>query len=246
MCTVTYVPVATGFIITSSRDEDMMRPPAMPPQVYHNDQLGLLMPRDPQGGGSWIGVSSQGRVACLLNGAREKHQHRPPYRKSRGLVLLDGLRADDVHQFLNSYDLDGIEPFTLILADRLHPPVELIWDGQQRQATWQRKDEPRIWSSVTLYPTAVHEQKVREFIPYVTEQKPLNASTMFELHRRFVYEDRVQGADRVARVRTLSITSIMTNDRDNTMWYWERFPYEKTFAAPRQVTLPCLTGISER
>ncbi len=245
MCTVTYVPLTHGFIITSSRDEDMMRPRAIPPKVYHEAQLSLLLPRDPQGGGSWIGVSSQGRVACLLNGAREKHQHKPPYRKSRGLVLLDSLRSDDVHQFLHSYELDGIEPFTLIIANCLNPPVELIWDGQRRQVTLQRKNEPRLWSSVTLYPAAVHEQKVKEFTAYVAEQSSLHASTLFALHCSFVYEERVPYAEQVAQVRTLSITSVVANEWASTMWYWERLPEEKTFVAPRQTTLLYLTGVSQ-
>lgn len=90
MCTVTYLPVSTGFVLTQNRDEA----PTRSPQIISKEKrfgTELLFPKDTKAGGTWIATARDGRTACLLNGAFEKHKHEPPYRLSRGLVLLDFL-----------------------------------------------------------------------------------------------------------------------------------------------------------
>src|SRR5437763_16657004 len=115
MCTVTFVPVNNKVFITHSRDEKLVREKAIAPEVSVVKGSRLLFPKDGKAGGSWIGMNENGNVAILLNGAFIKHMAQPPYRRSRGLVLLDILAADDMVFFYQSLDLAGIEPFTIIL-----------------------------------------------------------------------------------------------------------------------------------
>ncbi|MEZ4987030.1 MAG: NRDE family protein [Saprospiraceae bacterium] len=110
-----------------------------------------LSPRYWEAGGTWICTGSNGRLVCLLNGAFEHHAHRPPYRRSRGLVVLDVFLFSMVTDFLSEYDLTGIEPFTMIIAE---PDAlwELRWDeNSQRHVASLARNLPHIWSSATLY-----------------------------------------------------------------------------------------------
>ncbi|MFW0694651.1 hypothetical protein ACN091_10365, partial [Aliarcobacter butzleri] len=76
-----------------------------------------------------------GLTACLLNGAFVAHTPQPPYKHSRGLVVLDAFDYVSIDSFINQYSFTGIEPFTLLLAetDRLSGQrlVELRWNGRR-------------------------------------------------------------------------------------------------------------------
>jgi hypothetical protein len=159
MCTVTYIPSGNHFFFTSSRDEQLDRPAAIFPQLYEIEGQRMLFPKDPQGGGSWIAMHESGNIGVLLNGAIKAHQPHPPYRKSRGLVLLDLITKTSPIDAFEEMDFNGIEPFTVILFDGLHL-YSAKWDGRMK---WQEAPDPRrphIWSSVTLYdPVSIRKRE---------------------------------------------------------------------------------------
>jgi uncharacterized protein with NRDE domain len=153
LCTVTFLPTASGFILTSNRDESPVRAAiTLPPQLYQLVTAPAYFPKDPQGG-TWIAVSGEGRIHCLLNGAFERHAHQPPYRKSRGIVVLDSLEYDVAEQFASGYDFTDIEPFTLVMVNSsgLLQVQEFRWDGNQTYLKDLASGTPHIWSSATLY-----------------------------------------------------------------------------------------------
>ncbi|MFM7153572.1 MAG: NRDE family protein, partial [Bacteroidota bacterium] len=76
----------------------------------------IVYPRDSKAGGTWFAVSESGKTVCLLNGAFVRHHHNPPYKRSRGLMVLDFFNYDDPDRFFSEYNLEGMEPFTLIFA----------------------------------------------------------------------------------------------------------------------------------
>lgn len=73
MCTVSYIYSNGTSIITSNRDEKVVRPSALPPQEYEWKDKKIVYPKDPQAGGTWYVVSKDGTLIVLLNGAEEKH-----------------------------------------------------------------------------------------------------------------------------------------------------------------------------
>ena len=89
MCTVTFIPVRDEFFITSNRDEKLGRKTAVTPVAYKQDGHYLIYPKDADAGGTWIALKENGDAVVLLNGAFLPHVPLPPYRKSRGLILLD-------------------------------------------------------------------------------------------------------------------------------------------------------------
>src|SRR4051812_35703302 len=117
MCTVTYLPThQNGFILTHSRDEKAIRKPALSPQAVIIGGQEVYFPQDPQGKGTWIATSAY-TTLCLLNGAYIAHEPQPPYKHSRGLVLLHFFDYASIDNFIALYDFDGIEPFTLIMVE---------------------------------------------------------------------------------------------------------------------------------
>lgn len=159
MCTVSYYPKKNGFILTHNRDEKIWRPIAKPPKNYHNQ---FIFPIDPYGNGTWILDYPNGSVS-LLNGAFIKHQPTPPYKKSRGLILKEFINHSSLnfHQYIIAYDLEGIEPFTLIsvfLTESINLNV-YIWDGKELHIIPKNPKKPLIWSAVTVYPIEIIKQR---------------------------------------------------------------------------------------
>lgn len=152
MCTLTYVFSKNHIIITSNRDEHIRRGTSKFPVYATRENQKITFPQDPEAGGSWIATTNNLRTTVLLNGAFEKHKHQPPYRKSRGIILLDSLNFTNLEAFQNLYDLNQIEPFTLVNFDIHHKIIEEIrWDGKSTFYQTYNFEANHIWSSATLY-----------------------------------------------------------------------------------------------
>jgi hypothetical protein len=164
MCTVSIVPTINGLILTSSRDEQKARP-TLAPQYHLWGSRRLWYPKDMQSGGTWLAFEEEtGRIACLLNGAFDAHVRASSYRKSRGQILLESFNYGDSTALLNCLDLDGIEPFTLLLVDSLVSTLwELRWDGHYKHFKELDLNEPKIWSSATLYSVTESMERERWF-----------------------------------------------------------------------------------
>lgn len=152
MCTVTYIPLKDGFVLTSSRDEKTVRSTAKL-QAFVDLKSTLVYPKDMFAGGTWIAASNKKQIACLLNGGFENHTKNYEFGQSRGQILLASFNYDSQIEFMTSVNLDGVKPFTLLLIDYQNDILfnELVWDGEKKHITKINPENPRIWSSVTLY-----------------------------------------------------------------------------------------------
>ncbi|MDH3709035.1 MAG: NRDE family protein [Cyclobacteriaceae bacterium] len=209
MCTVTYIPKGQDhFILTSNRDENYSRA-AEHPEILILENQHRLFPKDPKSGGSWIAVSAKNRVACLLNGAFEKHRHRPPYKRSRGLVLLDFFGYTKIDDFVKNYDFHDIEPFTMIMYEGLYL-VEFRWDGHEKHLTPLKLDQAYIWSSTTLYDLKTREMRSSWFHQWLKVNKQPGMEDLMHFHRYGGEPDQSNGfvMNRGNQVQTLSITGI--------------------------------------
>jgi hypothetical protein len=147
MCTVTFVRASEGYILTFNRDEVVERSSSM---IVHNKEKGLYYPKDVQHGGTWFGFQpSKNKFVCLLNGAFKIHNRIPPYRKSRGLITLEVFDFPSVESFIKDYDLNGIEPFTMLLNEG-RKSYELRWDGEEKHIK-TIDNYMSMYSSCTLY-----------------------------------------------------------------------------------------------
>jgi len=209
MCTVTYIPRGKNqFILTSNRDENHSRNTSLLETRLLGTQP-VSFPVDPISGGSWIAISQSNRVACILNGAFEKHHHNPPYKRSRGLILLDYFIAPGITQFIERHDFEGIEPFTMIIYEQ-DLLVELRWDGALKHTRNVSLNTPHIWSSSTLYDQSTRTKRVNWFEKWWKETQNPDINDLLQFHRHGGEPDATNGfvMNRNNKVQTLSITGI--------------------------------------
>ena len=220
MCTVTFVPTSGGFYLTSNRDEGHCRGRALSPRVYNNGTEELIYPKDPDAGGSWIVLKEEGTAAVLLNGAFQKHIPRPPYKMSRGLVLLDVIRATAPLVRFREMDLEGIEPFTLVLLSG-GCLLDCRWDGLEKRFRVLDTTQPHIWSSATLYDEQAGEQRKRWFDEWYQGSKRIAAEDILAFHRSTGIGKARNGMviSRDNKMSTVSITSIASTNGDIEMLY---------------------------
>jgi hypothetical protein len=118
MCTVSIVPDANGFRLMSNRDERRDRAAARQPTVETFGARAAIMPIDPVGGGSWLGVNDAGLAAALLN-RHAPLQSDAPSCLSRGLIVRDALACDsldEAREAVLALDAAAFQPFRLVLV----------------------------------------------------------------------------------------------------------------------------------
>ncbi len=207
MCTVSFVKSFDKIIITSNRDEKVIRPNAIAPQNYIIKGKNVIFPKDPKAGGTWYVVDETGTVLVLLNGASEKHQLELPYRKSRGLVVLDLISSVSPKDFWKEMDLVNIEPFTLVLFQN-EKLFQLRWNGESKETVELNCSEKHIWSSSTLYPADIRKERSDAFYSFLDNNPVISENEMYQFHRYSDSENQENGLviNRNNELKTLSIT----------------------------------------
>lgn len=208
MCTVTYLPQkAGGFVLTSNRDEAPGRAGQELVQRASSYEQ-VLFPQDPTAGGTWIAASNQKRAVVLLNGAFQPHRREPPYRRSRGLMVLDYFDYPNSQAFTSNFLFRGMEPFTFILVEP-HLLLEIRWDGQFLHRLPLNNQSPHLWASSTLYDRYAINNRMTWFHQWQTENA-LTAESIWQWHHQAgsgdPYNDVVM--NRAELVKTVSITQI--------------------------------------
>ncbi|MEI6949574.1 NRDE family protein [Paraflavisolibacter sp. H34] len=221
MCTVSFVPVNGKIFLTSNRDEQAGRQPALRPTTFSTAAGDRVFPKDPDAGGTWITLCSNGNAGVLLNGAFEKHRRRPAYQKSRGLVLLEILNGDrPVHNFSN-ISLEGVEPFTLVLWQK-GELYECRWDEHgQKHCRRLPADRAHIWSSSTLYDEGVRAKREQWFRRWLQQQEAPTQTDVLDFHRFGGEGDERNDLymNRDGQVYTVSITSLELGGNSGRMHY---------------------------
>lgn len=220
MCTVTYLPVGkNAFIFTANRDESKIRPTQVP-VIENFGTYQLLFPKDSIAGGTWICLSNLNRVACLMNGAFERHEWKPPYRISRGIVLLDLFKYASVEDFIKEYDLNGVEPFTMIAIEN-GLMTELRWDSEKKHVKSLPADKPQIWSSASLYPKVIREKREVWFNKWLEGRTSFEQKDILDFHHHGGEGDTENDVvmNRYDMVQTVSVTSIVKNAQGASMYY---------------------------
>ncbi len=222
MCTVTFVRSNGRIIITSNRDEQVLRPNAIEPKNYTLNNKNLIYPKDPKAGGTWYVIDENGNVLVLLNGAAEKHQILENYRKSRGIIVLDIMSSLSPILAWDQIDLDAIEPFTLVLFENQNL-YQLRWDGNNKGKLSLDTNHNYIWSSATLYPKEIRENRTRWFFDYMNSKTEFSENDMFNFHRYTENGNSENGLviNRNDFLKTLSITQTIIENKEVKMKHYD-------------------------
>jgi hypothetical protein len=211
MCTVSYVVHQGTVFITSNRDEQTARPLAFSPELDKINNTLIAYPKDPKAGGTWFAVNEYGAISVLLNGGFEKHIPAPPYRKSRGLVLLEIASTQYPAETISEYLLHEIEPFTLVLYNQKRL-TEFRWDGKKKYFLELDEKDPHLWSSATLYSTEIRTKKLVAFEQFLSGNIEITSEMLLDFHAN---EDDPENGFRINRsekVKTLSTTQALFSD----------------------------------
>lgn len=220
MCTVTYIPVKDSVFLTSNRDEKNWRTRALAPAVYELSSGKLLYPKDGDAGGTWIALHENGNVVVFLNGGFVTHTPQPPYRKSRGLILLDLIDHPTPYNCFLAINLNNIEPFTAVVLDNGHL-FECRWDGRQKHYKQLDTSSPHIWSSATLYSPEIVEKRNSWFEEWIIKNPQPSQDDILHFHQ-FTGDGDCHNdlkMNRNGKVFTVSVTSVAISNSSRSMKY---------------------------
>lgn len=220
MCTVSYVNSNGCVIITSNRDEKVIRPSASAPQNYLVNGKNVIFPKDPKAGGTWFAIDSVGTVLVLLNGAVKKHQTELNYRKSRGLIVLELIGQHNPVNYWSCIDLENIEPFTMVLYHKKRL-FHLWWNGKIKESVALNPSKNYLWSSVTLYPEEIRAERSKWFVSFLEGKQEISSAEMLQFHRDTQEENKENGLviNRHDALKTLSITQTIIEQNRSIMTY---------------------------
>ncbi len=219
MCTVSFVFSDGKVIFTHNRDERVARPTAIEPKKYTVNNKNIYFPKDQKAGGTWYAVAESGIVLSLLNGADEKYQIKPTYRKSRGLIVLDLISSNSPIAEWDSIDLSDIESFTVVLFQdkKLY---QLRWNEVEKTVLNLDINQGHIWSSSNLYPKEIREHRVALFQDFIASNEIL-PEKLFQFHRYSKEDDQENGLiiNRNDEVKTLSIIQTVIQENKVVLSY---------------------------
>ncbi len=222
MCTVSFINNKEEIIITANRDENKRRSIALPPKTYLLNQRMVTFPMDPKGGGTWFAFNDLCTVVVLLNGADKKHIPKPSYKKSRGLVVLDLISAEDTLNTWKSINLVDIEQFTIVLFED-HKLYQLQWNGIAKNVKTLDNQKKYIWSSSTLYSKEIINQIQQWFNDFLKNKKELKPETILDFHSKTNSEDKINGLiiNRDNLLITVNITQLVVQQKLATLKHFD-------------------------
>jgi uncharacterized protein with NRDE domain len=222
MCTVTYIPTEeNNFVLTSNRDEAPGRS-ADEFGVIEGESGSVTFPRDKGAGGSWIAMASSDRVVCLLNGGFKKHKHRPPYKRSRGIMVLEFFKYKKAEDFFELYDFEGMEPFTFIIVE-YGKLWEVRWDEKNIHVKSLNSEEMHLWASWTLYDEVAQQKRIDWFAAWKQQYVENSGKNILKFHQTAgdgdIRNDVVMNRDN--QVATIGITRIEKKTEHIEMIYFD-------------------------
>lgn len=222
MCTLTYIPRESGqYLLTSNRDEAPGRKAGSIETARRSGER-IAFPKDAQAGGTWIATSSGGRTVNLLNGAFTRHQRRPPYKRSRGVMVLDFFDFPDAVAFFQNYDFPGMEPFTLVAVEN-GQLFEFRWDEKDRYLFTHDPERPHLWSSPMLYEAPVRARRQAWFGAWLKGRQDFSREAVLDFHRNAGDGDPRNDVvmNRNGMVQTVSITQIDKRLNETGIQYYD-------------------------
>jgi len=167
MCTISWLADKGGLEVWFNRDESVSRQSALPPSIHAGDRR-FIAPVDPEGGGTWLGVTEDGHVLALLNHYQEQRINHTP-RRSRGTIIwrLAGA-ADRAAAWLGIHDqLDGYAPFHLVEIGTEEVTVK-TWNGREMIQETEAQNMGMLTTSSWDFPR-VRQLRERAFLRIMRE-----------------------------------------------------------------------------
>lgn len=222
MCTVSYYRNNNQIVFTSNRDEHISRANAIAPAKYVHHNKKLFYPKDAQANGTWFCSDEKNNLIILLNGAETKHQHNPPYNRSRGLVVIELFKSDSILQEWQNIDITGVEPFTLIVFEQ-NKLYKLQWNEMTKSTVHLNDYLPHIFSSSTLYSNEIRDDRKRYFKEFVRCNNNATSDDLIIFHTTTNSNDKENGLliNRSNGILTKSITQLTIENSKSVIKHFD-------------------------
>jgi hypothetical protein len=210
MCTVTYIPLPGGVLLSSNRDEDPGRKRALPPAIHSIGGSDILFPRDGEANGTWIAINSHGDFVVLLNGGFVKHERKAgAYRYSRGIIVRDMMASAEPVLYWKTVNLYNIEPFTLVVYSG-QLLYHFTWTGFEKITSTPETNKIHMWSSATLYDEVVRQKREAVFKDYYLKRGVTCIDELKDFLMNAMKDDVTNGyvMNRDNEVKTCSISLV--------------------------------------
>ena len=247
MCTVTVFPFHGGVRIGCNRDESPKRKKALPPSIQIIENTSVLMPIDPQSGGTWLAANEHGIFLTLLNRnlILSDGENRFVGNKSRGHIIpmfvgMDS--AEDIAKKISDHSWNEYSFFRLIVLDQKNV-YEIIHENIDQNPILRKHPRdtwPMIFSSSGLGDPIVEEPRRKLFDEWFSNID-LTDDQLAEKHDKFhchSWEDKKHVSVCMQRDRAESISMTMTTIVSGQihMSYRQGLPSLNT--TPLESTLP--------
>ena len=245
MCTLSWWVAETERGILFNRDELRTRSRGEAPRI-HTDNTGMriLMPRDPDADGTWMGVNEHGLCVALLNNY-PFHQRTQPFQRSRGHLVLDLLKnfetvADCVGE-VQSMDSSIYQGYLLFLLGRDDGPSAFEWNGSEL-VTLPLEGEGGLH---VLTSSSFRQEEAEAFRFDLFAGQSRERAKLREKHGAFHPDDPALGPLMVREdAATDSITEIVVGPNNAHMWFQRVQGCPPTLEEPVKSILPLVNFVS--
>jgi len=226
---VSWAPVPGGYALAMNRDERRTRARGIPPTPQLVRRVLVLMPTDPEGGGSWVSVNQLRMSLALLNRYEESPQDPGGSFTSRGLLVRELAWAtgpDEVARELESMPLGAYRPFTLACQALGGVPHLFDWDGRRLART--TVPEPGLVRASSGSHQAQAEQERGELFRAASrEPGGLTATTLERLHRSHLPErGPISICMHREEAQSVSLSLITATEKTASIYYVDGPPGE--------------------
>lgn len=213
MCIVSLLKNGTDFILTHNRDENIHRKSSKELQTTTIQSSTIQFPEDIKSNGTWI-CSSKKYVVALLNGAFYNHTKKENYRTSRGKLIFELFCFHSIADFVNTYNFQGIEPFTMLAIDVQENTSQIIiWNEIEITTLSGNTEKGIVLLSSTLYSDSQKSVLKNNFSTQVNNE--FNHKTLFNWH----YKNRMKKNKIFIDIQTVSITQIIKRNNEINVTY---------------------------
>jgi hypothetical protein len=209
MCTLSWWITESQRGVFFNRDELRTRTHGLPPRLITTESgKKILMPLDPDAGGTWIGVNEEGLIVAVLNNYPH-YQNSINGQRSRGQLVVDLLSqsnsAEACMEALECLSLKKYRGFLLFAMDRFAEPLARSWDG----GSLATLTLGGVGGMHTLTTSSVRHEDCRDFRHALLGDPRRERTLLYEKHSYFHFEDSALGPVMVrADAATDSITEI--------------------------------------
>ncbi len=205
MCILSIAKNDNKIIFTFSRDENPDRKSTQPDWINPN----VYMPIDLLQNGTWIGYN-ESLIISLQNGGKIKHQRKPKYDLSRGIILKKILLNEINLKDLN-FDNMNVEPFTITVLNLKNLELTSVWfDGAEIHKESLEYENGYLNTSCTLYTNELHLK-----LNQIFNNLEINEKDLLDLHKNIRIGSKNNPPKGI--VETVSITQfVIENDKINS------------------------------